>query len=838
MTDADRFRISPEDLRRRHDASAFEFECTDELVPLSELIGQDRAMRSLQFGLGLEKSGYNIFVTGLTGTGKTTAVLDYVRRTLDERRRKGALQIPEDWCYVFNFDEPERPVALRLPGGRGKRLREDLEELLGTVRANVTRAFASDEYEHQRRAVIEQGQREAQQVMEAAQAEASASGFALNFLQTGVSLVPMREGRPMTPEEFNALSQEERHAIQERQQPVTENVAEAGERLRSIERDVGQKLRQLDRGVAEAVTAGSFQAVIAAHQAEDEVRKFLEKLREFSAANVALMRSEDEKQPGPPSVPFSAPLPDPFVAYRCNVFVDNSGAEGPPIILEANPTWSNLFGRIERRAYLGTYTSDHTMLRAGSVQRANGGYLILNLTDMLTKPGAWEGLKRVIRTKEARLEDPAEQFGFLTPQTLRPQPVPVDLKLLVTGDPTAYFLLTAYDEEFWELFKVKADFDFQIPRSPENALAYGAFICSICEREGLRHFDRSAVARVVEHGSRMVDDQEKLSARTGRLRDVVVEADYWASQAGSARVQAEHVQKAIDERVYRLNLVEERLREMIGQGTILVDIEGAAAGQVNGLAILDFGDFSFGRPTRITARTYLGQRGVTSIDRESQLSGKIHDKGVLILSGYLGWKYAQDKPLSLSASISFEQGYDSVDGDSASLAELCAIISSLADAPIRQDLAITGSVNQKGDVQPIGGVNQKIEGFHDLCRTVGFTGRQGVVIPARNRRNLMLREDVAESARGGDFQILAVDRVDEALEVLTGLVAGERGEDDKFPEDSVHGRADARLREMGEAMRQFGRRGRNGVTPDRPDGEAEPVVPAETGEEPAAGTEH
>jgi lon-related putative ATP-dependent protease len=495
--------------------------------------------------------------------------------------------------------------------------------------------------------------------------------------------------------------------------------------------------------------------------------------------------------------------------------VDNANAKGPPIIVEPNPSWSNLFGRIDRKAFFGTYLSDHTMLKPGSVHQANGGYLIINLVDIVTKPGAWEGLKRVIRTREIRLEDPMEQYGFFTPQTLRPEPIPADLKVVITGDPAAYFMLSSYDEEFWEMFKVKADFDTQIDRSRENVLAYAGFICACVERERLRHFERDAVAEIVAHGSRLVDDQEKLTARFGRLRDVIVEADYWAGIEGAQRVAATHVERAINERVYRLNMFEERIREMIARGVILVDVQGAVVGQVNGLAVFDFGDFSFGRPSRITARTFLGQRGVTSIDRESQLSGNIHDKGVLILSGYLGWKYAQDKPLSLSASISFEQGYDAVEGDSASLGELCAILSSLADAPIRQDLAITGSVNQKGDVQPIGGLNQKIEGFHDICRVIGFTGDQGVVMPSRNRHNLMLRKDVLQSVRQGDFQVYAVENVDQAIELLTGVEAGVRAEDGSYPEGSINARVDSRLKEIGQAMRQFGRGSRDGATPEK-----------------------
>lgn len=832
MTDKDRFRVPTEELRLRQDPAEFQFECTEELTPLTELIGQDRALRALQFGLGIDKPGYNVFVTGLTGTGRATAVLDYIKRTVEEQKDAGAARLPDDWCYVHNFNDPDRPNAVRLPAGKARLLRDHLEELLEMVRTNLSRALASDEYDRQRRSVLELGQHEAQSFMDTAQKEAEEAGFLLSFSPMGVSLVPMRGDKPLTPEEFAALPADERSAVQAKQQAISNRVADVGRRLRVIEREVGNRLRELDHRVAEAVMSGPFEAIMEEFDGQSEVPQFLVALRDFTVENVLLLRDDGQSQVAAGLA--AAGQPDPFLAFRVNVFVDNAGADGPPIVLESNPSWTNLFGRIERRAYLGTYISDHTLLRPGSVHRANGGYLVLNLLDVLTKPGSWDGIKRLIRTKEVRLEDPMEQYGFLTPQALRPEPVPVDIKLLVTGDPVAYLLFTAYDEEFWEMFKVKADFDYQIPRTRENIHAYAGFICAVAEREKLRHFDRTAVARVVEHGSRSVDDQEKLSARFGRLRDLVVEADYWAGQAKSDLVRAEHVEQAIKERVYRLNLLEERIREAIARGVIIVDTQGTVAGQVNGLAVLDLGEFSFGRPTRITARTFLGQRGVTSIDRESQLSGKIHDKGVLTLSGYLGSTYAHDKPLSLSASISFEQGYEAVDGDSASLAELCAILSSLGDAPIRQDLAMTGSVNQKGEVQPIGGVNQKIEGFHDVCKTIGFTRTQGVVIPSRNRKNLMLRDDVVESVQRGDFHILSVSTVDEALEALTGMPAGVRGADGAFPEDSVHGRVDKRLREMGEAMRQFGRRQQDENEAEKANG-AKPAggtEPAESDEQP------
>ncbi|MCH8814967.1 MAG: AAA family ATPase [Chloroflexi bacterium] len=842
MSDTDSLEVRPEELRLEYDPAKLGFECTDELVPLSDFVGQDRAVRSLQFGLGLKKPGYNIFVTGLSGTGKATAILEYIKRRLDDQAATGDVAVPDDWCYVYNFDEPDRPNVIRMPAGEGKLLRNRLDQLLESVKSNIDRRFSSEEYERSRKETVERGQAQAQKLMEEAQSLAEKGGFLLRFAPTGVSLVPLIDGKPMSPEQFQELTKEQRDELSEREKPITETVNETGDQVRTIERDVAEQVVQLDRDVAEVVLKDSFEAIEATYRDFSEVSQFLFALRRYALENVQLLRN-DKERPSNPLI--GAQLPaggsDPFLAFRCNAFVNNLGVEGPPIVVEPNPNWTNLFGRIERRATLGTYVSDHTLLKAGAVHKANGGYLILNLVDLMTKPGAWDGLKRLIRAGEVSLEDPGEQYGFFTPQTLRPEPIPVDVKLVVTGDPMAYFLLSARDEEFWEMFKVKADFDYQIERTQENILAYAAFICASCEREELHHFDAEAVARVVDYGSRVVDDREKLSARFGRLRDVVIEADYWRSIDGARLVSGEHVDRAIDERVYRLNLIEERMREMIANGTIIIDTGGSVVGQVNGLSVLKMGDFSFGKPARITANTFLGQRGVVSIDRESQLSGKIHDKGVLVLSGYLGSKYAQDKPLSLLASISFEQEYQSIDGDSASLAELCAILSSLAEAPIRQDLAMTGSVNQKGEVQPIGGLNQKIEGFYDVCRIAGFTGTQGVMIPVRNKRNLMPRKDVLESVERGDFHVYAVDSVDEAIELLTGETAGERDAEGKFPEGTINQRVDVRLREMGETLRRFGRPQRPDQDNDKKsmDGSGEPDLPNDEGDpdEPKPGSD-
>jgi predicted ATP-dependent protease len=805
MTDADRYRVPVERLRWQCDPAVFRFQCTDELVPLGEFIGQDRGISSLEFGLAVHRPGYNIFVTGLTGTGKASAIKSYVQRAVETRKQRTAGYYPDDWCYVYNLADSGIPQAVRLPAGRGKVLRDQVRELLDIIRAEIGRAFGSEEYQRQRQALMEEGQARHRELLQSFEAEARAAGFLTQVSPMGVSLIPLVEGRPMDPQEFAALPEASRRSIEEQQADLMRRVGETMERLGALQKETMQKIKALERRAAEIALAHPFQELLAQYRDFPDAIRYLEGLRDFTLDNIGLFQEKEEPTP----IPLYRPSPegDPALAFQVNVFVDNSDAQGPQVIIEPNPTWGNLFGKVERRAIMGTYVSDHTMLKPGAVHLANGGYLVLNIRDVLLNPGVWEALKRVIKTKEARLEEPFEQFGFLPPHGLRPQTIPVEEKIIVTGDDLLYHLLAQYDEDFWELFKVKADFDFQIERTQENLEAYAAFICGCCQSEGLLHLDNRGVAKVSEFGARLVADQHKLSSRFGQLRDLLAEADYWARQDDAALVSAQHVQKAIEQKLYRSKLAEERIRELIAQGTLMVDVDGEVVGQVNGLAVYDLGDFSFGKPSRITAKTFMGRRGVINIERESQLSGRIHDKGVLILSGYLGYKYAQDKPLSLSASLCFEQSYEGVEGDSASSTELYAILSSLSGLPVKQGIAVTGSVNQKGEVQPIGGVNQKVEGFLDVCGAKGLTGRQGVIVPEQNVRNLMLREDVVEAVRQGQFHIYAVKTVDEGIEILTGVAAGERGPDGSYPEGTVNYLVDRRLSELAEGLRGFYREG-------------------------------
>ena len=809
MVSTKKYAVPVEDICWHCNMRDFEFQCTDELTPPQGLIGQERALRAIQFGLEVDKRGYNLFVTGLTGTGKASAIKNHLQSIIDERNAEGASFPLYDWCYVHSFADPDRPHMLRLPPGQGRLLHQRLQELLRNLREEVPKAFAAEEYSAQRKQLEDEGRTTYQRVLQELEKTVRVEQFGLQFSPAGVNLFPLTEdGKPYQPDEFMRLPEQEREAIDEKRNKLLQTVQDTMTRLKAIEQETLEKVRALDREVGEAILAESFRHLIEDRDGLQDAVEFNSGLKEYTLNNLNLFTGDGDQPPaiagqGRPQGSGSTQR-DPFLPFEINVVVDNSSVTVAPIVIESNPTWGNLFGTIERRAFMGTYFSDHTMLKSGSVHQANGGYLVLNARDLLMNAGVWEGLKRAIRDKEARLEDPMTQFGILAPQGLRPQPIPWDAKVIVMGDETLYRQLSQYhQEDFWEMFKVKAEFDSQIDLTPESVSAYCAFISGICQTEKLLHCDRSAVARIVEHGARLVTDQTKLTSRFGQIPDLLIESDYWARKSDALLITGEHVRKALDEKIHRLNLVEEKLRSFMAEGTLMVDMTGEVVGQANGLVVYDLGDFSFGRPARITAKTFTGRRGVINIEREAQLSGRIHDKGVLILSGYLGWKFAQDKPLSLSASLSFEQSYEGVEGDSASSTELYAILSSLAELPIKQGIAITGSVNQKGEIQPIGGVNQKVEGFFDSCRVMGLTGEQGVIVPHQNVKNLMLREDVVQAVKAGQFHINAVKTIDEGIEILTGVPAGERQPDGSYPEKTINYMVNNRLKELAEALRGY-----------------------------------
>ncbi|OGQ81355.1 MAG: hypothetical protein A3F90_03570 [Deltaproteobacteria bacterium RIFCSPLOWO2_12_FULL_60_19] len=788
----------------RCDPALLPFSCTADMTPLEDFIGQERAIRAIEFGLGVNKPGFNIFVTGLTGTGKTSIIKAFLKKlTAQKSAVEGDPPFPEDWCYIYNFIDPDRPQAINIRRGWGKVLRRDMEALIQNLQREAKKTFESDEFGRQRQSLIEQMQRQQQQIMEGLIEEARHGGFALKLSPSGMALIPLKLGKPMQEEEYLTLDPQEKGRLEESRRQIEDKVDEALRQGKRIEREINEQLDSLEQKAGEYLVRIPFGELTEKYRAYPKVLTYLEALRGHILKNLSRFKGTEIP---PPVLPFAAlgpiePPTDPFLPYRVNVFVDNSDTEVPPIVIETNPTYHNLFGVVEKRPMMGGFVTDFTMIKAGSISRANGGYLVLYDRDVLANPGVWEALKRVIKNRDLRIEEPATFFGWLAPQGLRPEPIPADAKIIMIGDPMLYHALSTMDPDFRETFKVKADFNFEIDLAKENITAYACFISASCEREGLRHFDSSGVARVIEHSARLVEDQEKLSTRFSDIVDLLVESNYWAQKNGSELVSGKHVEKAIDEKSFRLNLIEERIREMIAQGTLLVDVTGAAVGQVNGLAIYQLGDFSFGKPSRITARTFLGRDGIVNIEREAKLSGKTHDKGVLILSGYLGAKHAQQRPLSLSASLCFEQSYEGVDGDSASSTELYAILSSLTGLPLKQNIAVTGSVNQNGEIQPIGGVNRKIEGFFDVCRLKRLTGDQGVLVPKANLRNLMLRRDVVEAAAQGKFHIYAVSTIDEGIEVLTGVPAGERDGAGRYPPDSVNGLVDKKLEEYSERLK-------------------------------------
>jgi predicted ATP-dependent protease len=806
--DLKRFEVPEHQLKTECDPKVFNFKCTQELAPLREFIGQDRAIRGIEFGLSMKNRGYNIYVAGLSGTGKTSIVKTYVKRMVEKRQAQGDYT-PEDWCYLYNFADTDKPQVVSLPQGKGKVFKEQMSKLLESLRDELIKAFSSEEYKTQSKSAVQEGQSEQQKLFEAIGEEARKAGFLLQMTPVGPAIIPLKDGKPMSEEMFMALDEKTRKEVETQRHQLAEKLQDAFERARDMERKTVDKLRDMDKAVAEYTVSRLFNDLNKEYKDLPGVAKYLADLKTYILNNLDVFKISAEQQQQQQMqammgiAPQMAMKGDPFLPFQVNVFVDNSETQGPPVVTESNPNYLNLFGKIERRFFLGGYISDHTMLKAGALQRATGGYLLLSAMDVIVNPAVWPTLKRAIKDKEARIEEPYEQFGLFVPIGLRPEPMPIDVKIILIGDPVLYQLLAAYDEDFFEIFRVKSDFNSQVDRNQENMMGFAAFLSGCCEECEAKHFDPSGVAKVMDYASRMVSDQEKLSTRFSQIKEIVEESSFWAAQENSEFILAKHVDKAVEERRYRHNLPDERLREMITRGTIMIDTEGAVAGQVNGLSVYSLGDISFGKPSRITCRTYLGRSGVINIERESQMSGPIHDKGVMILGGYMGWKYAQEYPLSLSASLCFEQSYEGVEGDSASSTELYALLSSLSDVPIKQNIAVTGSVNQKGEIQPIGGINQKIEGFFEVCRAKGLNGDQGVMMPTKNLKHLMLRDEVIEAVKSGKFHIWAVSTVDEGIEVLTGVEAGTRKDGGGYPEGTINYKVDKMLKEMANKLRYF-----------------------------------
>jgi len=788
-------KLSPGALRKEIDPETMHCRTTEELSPLEGIIGQERAVRALKFGLDIKEHGFNIYVAGPPGTGKETAVKDFLEELAKKR------PVPSDWCYVNNVETPYEPKAIELPPGKGKQFQEDIATLIAEVRRVLPETFQSEEYGAKREETIKKIEEERNELLSNLTKKAQEQGFILQTSPVGLLTIPVMDGNPLSDEEFMKLGPERKEEIQKKREELTKELRNTMRKLQGLQKKMNEAIKNLNQEVALYAIGHLIEGVKETYEQISDIIMYLEQVQNDIVENIEQFIQKPEK----PSLPIPAPWLEelPFRKYEVNLITDNSELEGSPVIIEQNPTYQNLFGRIEKEAQFGVLTTDFTMIRGGSLHKANGGYLVLPVEELLRNMFSWDGLKRDLMNQRITIEEAAERLGYMTTKGLRPQPIPLDIKVVLLGNPLVYHILYSADPHFKELFKVKADFDTVMDRTEENIKKYASFICTLCQKEDLKHLDASAIAKVIAYGSRLVADQEKLSTRFADVADIIREANFYAVQEGTKYVRSNHIEKAIEEKVYRSNLIQERIKEMIERGVILIDTEGKTPGQVNGLSVISLGDFSFGRPSRLTASVGLGREGIIDIEREAQLGGRIHAKGVMILSGYLNQKYAQDKPLSLNARLVFEQSYEGVEGDSASSTELYAILSALSGLPVNQNIAVTGSVNQKGEVQAIGGVNEKIEGFFEVCRTNGLSGNQGVIIPESNVQNLMLKEEVVEAVEAKKFHIYPVKTIDEGIEILSGVKAGERKDDGTFEEDTVNYLVDNRLREMAEKLREF-----------------------------------
>jgi len=797
--------VPVEKLRWRLDPATLSFETTDDLQPLKDIVGQKRGVEAFRFGINIDKPGYNVFVTGAPGSGRMATV----KKLLVEMSKQDC--VPDDLCYVNCFENPESPILIRLEGGKGAAFKKDVKNLVESLKKEIPQLFESPEYINMKKEITETYEKQASSFFKALDQKVKEEGFTIVDVQMGMfkrpEVMPLVDGKPVPIEQLEALAEKERfpkaeyEQLREKHATLTKQIEQIFLEIKDLQKDVSEKLEKMDRATFIKI-ASELTAPIKERYKNDKIRRYLEDMLEDMADHISIFmpQSQQSQIPGLPTMVKEIDL---FQPYEVNLIVDNSQRTSPPVIIEGYPTYRNIFGSIERIVdRSGVWRTDYSKIKTGSLVKANGGYLVINLRDAIIEPGVWQALKRALKSKKLEIQT-FDPFYFFTTTGLKPEPIELDVKVVVIADAYIYQLLLYYDEDLRKVFKVRADFDTAMDKTDQNIRQFAEFVKMVTDEENLQPLDRKAVAALVEQAVRMTGRQEKISTSFPVVTDLIREADFLAKQENEPVVSEKHIDKAIEAKIYRSNLVEERIQEMINRGTLMIDVDGGVVGQVNGLAVHALGDYMFGKPSRITAATSMGRAGVINIEREADLSGNTHNKGVLILSGYLRRKYAQDKPLTMSASIAFEQSYSGVDGDSASSTEIYALLSSLSGVPIKQNIAVTGSVNQKGEIQAIGGVNQKIEGFYDCCRHIGLNGDQGVMIPASNVKDLMLRKDVVKAVEGGRFHIYAAKTIDEGIEILTDLKAGIKQPDGSYPEDSINFLVDKRLKELAEEIKRF-----------------------------------
>jgi len=778
------------DLTRNGELDSLEFNTTADLDVLQGVIEQDRAVRSLKTGLAIDKRNYNVFVAGASGTGRTTIVRGIVEETA------AAKPVPPDWIYVYNFKDKESPHAISVDAGKGREFAHEMDTLVAWLKEELPKAFRGRDYQEEVQQVVSSSLARENEFFAALSKRATDIGFAVKSTKTGLITVPMLGEKVLSNKEYEALPDSDKKEIEERRRLLEPYIHEFVARTRTVEATTQDEIKKKQLALARKVVSGPVRKLKRRYAKIPGIVEYVTSVQNHVLENLGKFIRE-ENRPAPPEAEERE-----FVEYKVNTVVDNSDLKGAPVVVEPRPTYYNLFGKIEKKVENGVYFTDFTMIKAGSVLKANGGYLLINTNDLFAYPLVWENLKSILRYRQTTIEDLGEHLGYLPTSGLKPAPIPINLKIILVGPPHVYEILHRYDEDFRKLFQVKSEFDSEMPRNSQTVAEYARFIATTCRNEKLRPVDKDGVAALLEFGSRLVESQKKVTLQFNQICNVLIEADTLASDVGVDVIGRQQIEEAVRQREFRLSLLEEKVREDILEKSIFIDASGERTGAVNGIAVYEVGDYLFGKPNRITAAVYAGKGGLINVERESRLSGRIHSKGMFITTGYLGAKFGQKRSLSLTVSVCFEQSYGFIDGDSASSAELFCILSALAGLPIRQGFAVTGSVNQQGDIQPIGGINEKIEAWFYLCRERGLNGSQGIVMPKANVSHLVLKKEVVEAVRKGLFSIYPITTVEEGIEILTGVEAGRMNGDFDFePADSVFARATETLKRYDAADR-------------------------------------
>ena len=773
--------LNYKDLKMVCNEDMFHFETTEELEPVTDGIGQERGIKALEFGIHVDIKGYNIYLEGPSGVGKTMYTKNYLDSIAPKKK------VPNDWCYIYNFHNPNEPIAVSLPAGQGKEFQESMDGFIKEVKKDIKKTFNADDFEKEKALIKREFEEKREVVMNKLSKDSQKYGFQVRSAQNGIYMMPIIDGKIIPEDEFEKLEESVKQEYEEKSMIVQQQIMDAISQIKQIERQADKKVSEWQSNIALLTVNAHINFIKSKYKRNKKINQFLNDVKQDVLKNVSYFLEEDkpQNQQQMQQNPLQRKA-DPCLNYRVNLFVDNSKSEGCPVIMDSNYTYPNLFGKLEYENYYGQLKTDFTMLKPGLLQKANGGYIIFQAKDLLSNGACYEELKRVLRIKEISIENPMEQRASMTMISLKPEPIPLDVKVILIGNANIYHTLLSMDSDFRKLFKIKVEFEETAPINEENVNKLAQFVHTFCKQEELPQLDKSAMARIVEFSSKLAGDKDKLSTRFTELGQVVGEAGTWAKLAKTKIVTAEFVDKALAERVERIKKYDEKYLEMIKENTLLINTKGSLVGELNGLTVMTIGDYTFGKPAKITVNTYTGKEGVVNIEREVELSGSTHSKGVYILAGYLGELFAQDIPLCLTASICFEQLYNGVDGDSASSTELYGLLSSLSGIPIKQSIAVTGSVNQKGQIQPIGGVNEKIEGFYQICKMRGLDGTHGVMIPVQNINNLQLSDEVVEAVKNKKFHIYAVSNIDEGIEVLTGVPAGKKDKEGNFPAGTVN----------------------------------------------------